>query len=313
MSEPRILPLSDVRPNALHDLLTVEADEWDRVLEWDFGPFREALTWLLTTGRARGGCLCRDGRCAGYLLHLSHGGRVLLVGYVVPDLRESSWAQRLLGHLFSDPAFIPFPPLVEGQFLFPPSAWKGQEEALATRGFVLTPREFLRHPRPWEIPASPVPEGVDLRPVDPGSLDPLAAVMVRSYRDHPDQATSCLYRTESGCRTLLDQVLLRNGCGPWDAACSWTAHVRGKLAGAVVVTEISDRSCFIPQVFVEPPNQGGGIGRALLGRALASVEAHHGRRHAALTVTTANGPARRWYERLGFETVRNLLAFSRCG
>lgn len=313
MSEPRILPLSEVRPNALHDLLTVEAGEWDQVLEWDFGPFREALTWLLTTGRARGGGLCRGGECAGYLLHLFHEGRVLLAGYTVPELRESAWPQRLLSHLFSDPSFVPLPPVVEGHFLFPPAEWKGRETVLETRGFVLSPREFLRHPRPWEIPDVPAPDGVEFSPVDPDGLDPLAAVMVRSYRDHPDQATSCLYRTEDGCRRLLGQVIRHNGCGPWDAACSWTAHVRGKLTGAVVVTDISDRSCFIPQIFVEPGSQGGGVGKALLSRALASVAANRGRRHAALTVTTANRAARGWYDRLGFEPVRKLLAFSRSG
>jgi ribosomal-protein-alanine N-acetyltransferase len=64
----------------------------------------------------------------------------------------------------------------------------------------------------------------------------------------------------------------------------------------------------ITQVCVLPAWQGEGVGYALLRRSLLALH-ERGCRKVSLTVTAANSPAARLYERMGFRTVRRFPAY----
>lgn len=79
------------------------------------------------------------------------------------------------------------------------------------------------------------------------------------------------------------------------------------LAGLIVGAQVAPAFGFILQVAVAPERQGQGIGTRLI-RELAERLRADGFVHIGLGVTCAN-PARRLYQRLGFQTRKPVRAY----
>jgi GNAT superfamily N-acetyltransferase len=112
---------------------------------------------------------------------------------------------------------------------------------------------------------------------------------------------------------LLPAALLRDRLPALHRA-AWARIAADPPAGAVVVAEdghgllgfcaawLRGAECYVDNLHLRPGARGGGVGRALLGRAAAAVAAQ-GATRAALTIIEGNGGARRFYERLGGEAA----------
>lgn len=88
----------------------------------------------------------------------------------------------------------------------------------------------------------------------------------------------------------------------------WGAFVGERLVGKCVIDgppyDCLAHTRWLHAVYLHPDARGAGVGVALLGAAIALVQAQ-GATRVALWVTTENAAARRMYERLGFvETGR---------
>jgi ribosomal protein S18 acetylase RimI-like enzyme len=112
---------------------------------------------------------------------------------------------------------------------------------------------------------------------------------------------------------LLPPELLRDRLPALHRA-AWARIAADPPAGAVVVAEdaggllgfcaawLRGDECYVDNLHLRPKARGGGVGRALLGRAAAALAAQ-GATRAALSIIEGNDGARRFYERLGGETA----------
>ncbi|WP_188965751.1 GNAT family N-acetyltransferase [Neoroseomonas lacus] len=90
----------------------------------------------------------------------------------------------------------------------------------------------------------------------------------------------------------------------------WRTHFGAPRPGVVLLAEAADGlrgfcatwldggEAYVDYLHLRPGLRGGGLGRLLLGRAVAAVMAQ-GATHAALTIIEGNDGALRFYERLG--------------
>ena len=105
---------------------------------------------------------------------------------------------------------------------------------------------------------------------------------------------------------LLPEALLRDDL-PMLHRAAWEAHFAAPRPGAVLLAEAPDGlhgfcacwrqgdEAYVDNLHLRPGLRGGGLGRALLGRAVDAV----GAPRAALTIIEGNDGALRFYRRLG--------------
>jgi ribosomal protein S18 acetylase RimI-like enzyme len=122
-----------------------------------------------------------------------------------------------------------------------------------------------------------------------------------------DAALNMTYATPSTCRAFVETLVLRSGCGPFDAQASRLAVGPWGPLGVLIASRLSRSNGHVCQVSVSPEAQGRGLGAALVNVALASFR-EQGLASATLSVTASNERAHRLYERLGFSVQRAFAA-----
>jgi len=137
-----------------------------------------------------------------------------------------------------------------------------------------------------------------------------AAILIEeAYQGHVDSSINDQYRTVSGARRFLYNIVNYPGCGVFSAAASMTAVSSvGVLAGLSLASVVNDRTGHITQICVAPQFRGTGLGYELMRRSMLRL-LHAGCRRVSLTVTSSNSEAIRLYENLGFKTVRQFHAY----
>lgn len=307
----RLVPFDDLTTNDFAGILAGEKNDWETLLEWDFTPIRDAFQCMLASRILPGVAVMSGDQCRGYVFHVFRDTRCILGGfYFAPELRQTEWPRLVLERIFRDARFIPLPPAVEGQILFP-----GPEQALLPyllkQGFSWVERRFMRLPHPSPTRLDRPLRDLEILPVNYGQIDQLALLLNRSYQDHVDNQVSSLYQSFQGCSHLLTQIILHDGCGPLDPSCALMARLRDELVGAILVSRISRRSYYVSQVFVHPKYQAQGIGRFLMRSVIDAVARKEPGVHLALTVTAENSLAYRWYARIGFQDILPHYSFTR--
>ncbi|MDX9975793.1 MAG: GNAT family N-acetyltransferase [FCB group bacterium] len=133
-----------------------------------------------------------------------------------------------------------------------------------------------------------------------------AGVIFDAYRDHPDRLIHPDVCARDSCERFVSSAA--NGAYG-QSRLDYIRHIscEGRMAGMILGCEVAPRTGFVLQVAVRPEYQGRGLGGHLL-RELAGEFRAAGLREAGLGVTASN-PARRLYERLGFEARRPVDAY----
>jgi ribosomal protein S18 acetylase RimI-like enzyme len=136
-----------------------------------------------------------------------------------------------------------------------------------------------------------------------------AQLIANSYRGHVDSDINDQYRSTSGARKFLMNIVQYPGCGAFYAPASYVAFqpAGGRIGGVCLSSLVSSDTGHITQVCVLPAMRGMGIGYELLRRALCSL-GRYPCRTASLTVTSSNAHAIELYESMGFHTARQFAA-----
>jgi ribosomal protein S18 acetylase RimI-like enzyme len=136
-----------------------------------------------------------------------------------------------------------------------------------------------------------------------------ARVIAAAYEGHVDSDINDQYRSLSGARRFLVNIIQYPGCGQFFQPASLLAFDKqsGKLAGMCLASLVAPDVGHITQVCVSPALRGTGVGYELIRRSLLAL-ADSGCRRASLTVTSTNAKAVQLYERLGFQTRRKFAA-----
>lgn len=136
-----------------------------------------------------------------------------------------------------------------------------------------------------------------------------AEVIMRAYAGHVDSQINDQYRTTTGARRFLYNIVQFPGCGAFFRQGSFAAiHPgTGRMAGISLVSFVGGQVGHITQLCVIPEFKGRGLGYELLRESVNALRMH-GARRISLTVTCANEEAIRLYLRYGFRDVRRFLS-----
>jgi ribosomal protein S18 acetylase RimI-like enzyme len=301
----RTRPLRDLSPREIRPLLDEEASLWDAELGWDFGEVRSAVAGGIERGTLSGRAVTDGPRAVAYCYYMVDAARVIIGSiFAARDERGRGLEEALVDAVVADARAERGSGRVECQTLFCTApAVDGHFERA---GFTGRARHYMRRdlvalPLPAE--EAPLPTGVALRPLRRDDLRAAAEIVYRSHAASVDAALNLTYATPASCRTFVDTLVVRSGCGRFDPDASRLAEAPWGPVGVLIASRLARENGHVCQVSVVPEGQGRGLGAALVTTALRSFRGQ-GLSSATLSVTVANARAHRLYELLGFQVLR---------
>jgi ribosomal protein S18 acetylase RimI-like enzyme len=293
-----------VPPGELRALLQEESLHWGEELQWDYSEVSSAVASGFER-RALNGRVAHDGtRAVAYCYFMPDAGRAIVGSlYARLGFRDQGIEEDLLGPVLAEAQALPTHGRVECQTLF--STAPGAEERFARAGFEARARHYLmRELRP--APECP-PHSFRLRALRRDDLPAAAELIFRSHVGTIDAALNLTYSSPALCRGFVDTLVLRAGCGRFDAEASLVAEDGRALTGVLLASHLSRLNGHVCQVSVDPALQSRGLGTVLMTRALEAFRLQ-GLATASLSVTVDNLPAYRLYRRLGFRLKKEFAA-----
>ena len=321
LSPFEVLDLRMLRASALAELFEEERRHWETELRWDYASSVELLRRHIDTHSLPGYVALWQGRVAGYCFFVYEDQKGLLGDLYVlaahrgsPPRREGERgpiATALLEHALETLEQSPVVQRVEAQLLA--FGLEPLEPLFRARGYRIFPRLFMLKELQRGVPArAPQPPGAPVvRPWQESDFDAAADLIVSAYQEHIDSEINDHYSHSSGALRFLKNIVLFPGCGVFRAGWSFVAEGdRGRLEGAVLVSEVAHGVAHITQLCVRPESQKRGLGRRLMEASLASAAAS-GCSGVSLTVTAENRSAVNLYRGLGFTVLKEFSAFTR--
>jgi ribosomal protein S18 acetylase RimI-like enzyme len=285
-------------------LLRDESEHWTSELLWDYTEVSAAVLAGIER-RTLGGWVADDaGRPVAYCYFMRDAGRAVVGSvYAAPDYRERGLEEALLGDVLREAQGRSGHDRIECQTLFTTAS--RADAAFARAGFTSAGREYML--RPLSSPVETVDADLRLRTVRRDDLPMVADIVHRSHRGTLDAALNLTYATASLCRSFVDTLVLRAGCGRFDPEASAIAENGRGPVGVLLASHLSPTNGHVCQVSVLPERQGSGAGRALLSAALLAFR-RQGLSVSSLSVTVGNSRAHRLYEQVGYRPRRRFAA-----
>jgi ribosomal protein S18 acetylase RimI-like enzyme len=300
----RKISAADIAP-----LLDEETAAWRAALNWDFEPSAELVRRFVGMQALNGFALLEGARTIGYSYYIREEKKGLIGDLYVGERsrtveRENALIEATLEALWRSPGVR----RVEAQLLMLESPLK-RKVPFASR-FRPYPRRFLEAPTKHAL-ALPEhdPEGIAIAPWTEAKQDDSARLVAAAYRGHIDSEINDQYRSPSGSRRFLSNIVQYPGCGTFFAPASFAASAgKGELCGISLTSLVASDTGHITQICVTPAQRGKGIGYALLRRSMLALAAQ-GCRTVGLTVTSKNTGAIRLYQQMGFTDRRDFAAY----
>lgn len=301
----RTRPLTDVCLRDLRALLEEEALHWGEQLYWDFSEVSSAVAGSLER-RSLAGRVAQDGsRSVAYCYYMVDNGRAIVGSlYAAAEFRGRGLEEGLLDAVLAEAQTFPASERIECQTLF--STAPGADSRFAHAGFAGRRRHYLVRDLHDPLPPPPA-AGFRLRPLRRDDIPAAARLVYRSHEGSLDAALNMTYATPAMCRGFVDTLVLRSGCGRFDAEASLIADGGEGGLGVVLASRLSRTNGHLCQVSVAPEAQGQGLGTLLVVSALEAFR-RGGLLTASLSVTVENSRAYALYERLGFRLRREFAA-----
>ncbi len=296
--------LRSISGHDLWPLLAEEIEHWAGELLWDYSEVASAVQSGLDRKVLAGQVLEHPSRPVAYCYYMVDGARAIVGSlFASKRIRDRGVEEALLAFVLDEAQTDTKHVRVECQTLF--STASGVEPLFAQAGFVGRARHYLvrRLAEPAEIPR----HGFHLRSLRRDELDVAARIIHRSHEGSLDAALNLTYATPSSCRSFVDTLVHRSGCGRFDAKASLVAEEAGAVVGVVLASLLSRTNGHVCQVSVSPGAQGRGLGRLLVAAALAAF-GRQGLSTASLSVTVGNERAHSLYKRMGFRLRREFTA-----
>ena len=307
-----VLDLRHFGASALRPLLLDEAALWERRLFWDYKRSVQLLLEYLDSRSLTGYVAMRGGRVAGYSFGVCEASKAVLgdvYAFGEGERLGNPVSELLLGHLLETLQATPGIDRIESQLLLFPDG--SLYEPFRVAGMRPYPRLFMLCDLPAPVPETPSPRfaGQPER-WQPEFYLPVAALIHESYAGHTDGEINDQYRTLTGARRFLHNIVRFPGCGVFDPAASWVLRDPGsrEVLAVVLCSRVRDDSAHITQLCVRPNLRDQGLGDLLLRHCLGHL-AQFGIRNVSLTVTEGNTGARRLYERHGFQNLHRFEAW----
>ena len=307
-----VVDLRNVSAADLAPLLDEETAAWRAALDWDFEPSAELVRRFVGMQALNGFALLEGARTIGYSYYIREEKKGLIGDLYVCERdrtaeRENALIEATLEALWRSPGVR----RVEAQLLLLDSPLK-RKVPFASR-FKPYPRRFLEAParQALALEAREM-EGIAIALWTEAQQDDSARLVAAAYRGHIDSEINDQYRSPSGSRRFLSNIVQYPGCGTFFPQASFAAvasnGARGELCGISLASLVARDTGHITQICVAPSQRGKGVGYALLRRSMLALAAQ-GCRTVGLTVTSKNISAIRLYEQMGFADRRDFAAY----
>ncbi len=306
---PELIDLRQLNARDLEPLLNEETRAWLESLDWDFDKSAELVRRFLDLRALSGSALWMAGRVVGYSYFVfeEHKG---LIGdlYVCAEFRSAAHEQRLLTAVLDGLIATPLVRRIEGQLMM-----MGPDTARALPGarFLKTfARDFMGMDlaRISSLPQR-IPRRISIERWGEHHQDATAHLIADAYQGHLDSQINDQYRSLTGARHFLYNIVQYPGCGSFFKPASLVAFDldTGLLCGLSLTSLVAHEVGHITQICVAPHVRGTGLGYEMLRQSLQTLR-ESGCRKASLTVTSANREAVQLYRDMGFESRRSFSA-----
>jgi GNAT superfamily N-acetyltransferase len=303
-SLPALIELPQLSVNALEPLFEEEIRVWDKRFAWDFRPSADLLRRFVQI-QSLSGCALRAGRgIVGYAYHVCEGHKGLIGDFYVRASHSSSSNEMfLLGAIVQALMLTPGVRRIESQLML--------LNAPLTHPLPFQ-KHLIRHDRYFmqidrasalRLPSKPAAFRASFATWAERFQEEIARIVAASYKGHVDSEINDQYRTTSGARHFLMNIVKFPGCGRFSPAASVVAidESTGRVCGVCLASLISGNSGHVTQLCVLPAIRGAHLGYELLRHTLLRL-AEIGCASASLTVTCSNLDAIRLYESMGFRS-----------
>ena len=301
MQLPEIVELSQLGASDLDGLLAEEIEIWRERFAWDFRPSADLLRRFVQARSLLGYALRVGTHVVGYAYFVVEGRKGLIGDFYVQnsyggDPYETALLTAAVGGIMGKSGVK----RIESQLML-----------LRNESVSLPFNRFLsRHNRLFmeadgmaapKIPEMVVNSRVVFLPWAERNHEEIAHLVAASYKGHVDSEINDQYRTVSGARRFLTNIVKYPGCGTFSADSSTVAidEKTGRVCGACLTSLISSNTGHITQLCILPAVRVQHLGYELLRRSLVRL-ADLGCTTVSLTVTCTNVGATRLYESVGF-------------
>ncbi|MBV8903301.1 MAG: GNAT family N-acetyltransferase [Acidobacteriia bacterium] len=308
MVDLRRLSARDLEP-----LLREESAAWRQELDWDFEKSADLVRRFVDLRALNGFALVEHGQVTGYVYYVLEENKGLLGDlYVRRALRTPGREDWLLEAALDQAVGFEEAYRVECQLMMLSSA--GVNQPCAPR-YAAWCRSFERNFMRIDLRQARLTDPRLHRPVvferwSDHYHDAAASLIATAYASHIDSRINDQYRSISGARRFLYNIVQYPGCGTFYRPASYAAFepATGHICGVSLASLVAVDCGHITQICVSDAFRGCGVGYELLRRSLTSLRDAQCR-FASLTVTAANTEAVNLYESVGFETRRRFSAF----
>lgn len=308
--EPRLVDLRQVYSDELDALLEEETESWKQRLSWDFRPSADLVRRFVRMQALSGFGLVAGGQLIGYSYYVVEERKGLIGDlYVRRELASAETENVLLSGVLKALMETPYLRRIESQLMMLRSHLdRPVPYALYLQSYE---RNFMVA-RLDEVDRLPlrVQTGCEYETWVDRRKDEVAHLIAQAYRGHVDSNINDQYRSTSGARRFLTNIVEYPGCGTFHQPSSYVAveAASGRVSGVCLTSLVSGTVGHVTQICVSPGVKGRGVGYELLRHSLRALAAQ-GCRTSSLTVTAANRDAIRLYERIGFGTHRQFAAY----
>ena len=310
VSVPEIVDLRGLREKDLAPLLEEEGLTWLSIFNWDSGASSDLVRRFVKIQALHGFALMQGGRVIGYSYYVCEDRKALIGDlYLLREFASAENEDLLLGAVLQALLHTPYLLRVEAQLLMMHGPF---ERAMPFSDWLkVHPRNFMM--ADLEDAASlPGSRAIQTHLFEPWSdrrQDEAARLIAKAYEGHVDSSINDQYRSVSGAKRFLLNIVQYPGCGSFFAPASFVAlNTSGELVGISLASLVSESSGHVTQICVSPEERGTGTGYEMLRRSMAAL-ASHGCRKTSLTVTASNQEAIQLYQRMGFRAMRRFAAY----
>lgn len=304
--KPLLVDLRQIRAEDLDPLLEEEVERWETELDWDFRPSADLVRRFVRMQALSGYVLAAGRRIVGYSYYVNEERKGLIGDiYVMRDWVNGDYESQLLTAVLRAMFASPNVERVESQLMM--LSAQGRERVPFPDHLCPFRRNFmmadLSHVR--GLPMGKAATRAEFQRWHEREQEQAARLIARAYQGHVDAEINDQYRSVSGARRFLTNIVQYPGCGSFFQNGSYTAVdlLTGQLLGVSLASLVAFDVGHITQICVDPQVRAKGVGYELMRHSLAAL-AEAGCRRVSLTVTASNVDAVGLYERLGFETVR---------
>jgi ribosomal protein S18 acetylase RimI-like enzyme len=307
---PQTLDLRTVDVERLAPLLAEQTEAWKTELDWDFTPSANLVRRFVQMHVLTGYVLTLSTRPTepiGYCYYVCEEGKGLIGDlYILKRYRTWELENLLLQASLDAMWHLPGVHRIESQLLMLADA-PHRRVPYADR-FEAFPRLFLEAPSTVRLSARKLSFALSILPWTEAWQEGTGRLIAGAYQNHIDSRINDQYRSASGARRFLTNIVQYPGCGTFFAPASFAAVAGGALCGVSLASLVAHDVGHITQVCVAPSYQGTGLGYELVRRSMEALWAH-GCRAVSLTVTAANESALRLYLQMGFVQHRAFAAY----